>query len=105
MTGLPGFEPTLQIDGSLDEVPDDLGDQLLLALREALSNAARHAGASAVEVRVRAAHELALIVRDNGTGHKDVTRRSALKNPEKRAAQLGCSRRVAPVHVSRTAVQ
>ncbi len=104
MTGLLGFEPTLQLDGSLDEVPDDLGDQMLHALREALSNAARHAGASRVEVKVRAAAELSLGVRDNGSGIKEITRRSGLKNLEERAAELGGSLRVEPANGGGTEV-
>ncbi|MGO8960444.1 MAG: GAF domain-containing protein [Streptosporangiaceae bacterium] len=104
MTGLLGFEPTLQLDGRLDEVPDDLGDQMLHALREALSNAARHAGASKVEVAVRAAAELSLAVRDNGSGIKEITRRSGLKNLQERAAQLGGSLRVEPTNGGGTEV-
>jgi signal transduction histidine kinase len=96
MTGMLGFEPALRLDGSLDEVPDHLGEQMLHALREALSNAARHAGASRVEVQVRAAAELCLAVRDNGSGIKEVARRSGLKNLEERAARLGGSLRVEP---------
>jgi signal transduction histidine kinase len=104
MTGLLGFEPTLQLDGRLDEVPDDLADQVLHALREALSNAARHSGASTVEVQVRAAHELTLTVRDNGSGIKDIMRRSGLKNLEERAAQFGGSLRVESAHGGGTKV-
>ncbi len=96
MTGLLGFEPAVQLDGRLDEVPDDLGDQMLHALREALSNVARHSGASKVAVQVRAAAELSLTVRDNGSGIKDVTHRSGLKNLEERATMLGGSLRVGP---------
>jgi signal transduction histidine kinase len=96
MTGMLGFEPTLHLDGRLDEVPDNVGDQMLHALREALSNAARHAGASKVDVQVRAAAELALAVRDNGSGLKEAARRSGLKNLEERATWLGGSLRVGP---------
>jgi len=96
MTGLLGFEPTLRLDGSLDEVPDNVGEQMLHALRETLSNAARHSGASKVEVQVRAAAELSLAVRDNGSGIKGTTRRSGLKNLAERAARLGGSLRVEP---------
>ncbi len=94
MTALLGFEPALQLDGSIDDVPDALGEHMLHALREALSNAARHSGASKVEVEVRAAGELSLIVRDNGSGIREVTRRSGLKNLAERAASLGGSLRI-----------
>jgi signal transduction histidine kinase len=96
MSGLLGFEPALQLDGGLDEVPDHVGEQMLVALREALSNAARHAGASKVEVQVRAAAELCLAVRDNGSGIKETGRRSGLMNLEERATRLGGSLRVGP---------
>jgi signal transduction histidine kinase len=96
MTGLLGFEPALQLDGRLDEVPDHVAEQMLVALREALSNAARHAGASKVEVQVRAAAQLCLAVRDNGSGIQEPGRRSGLKNLEERATWLGGSLRVGP---------
>ena len=95
MTGMLGFPPAVQLDGRLDdEVPDDVSEHMLGALREALSNAARHSGASRVDVQVRAAAELSLVVRDNGSGIKDVGRRSGLSNLEQRAAKLGGSFRI-----------
>ncbi len=96
MTGLLGFAPTLRLDGPLDTgVPADAAEHLLGALREALSNAARHATASAVEVHVRAADTLSLTVTDDGTGIKPGGRRSGLVNLERRAAECGGSLRVA----------
>jgi signal transduction histidine kinase len=62
---------------------------MLGALREALSNAARHAEASRVEVTVEAGSELILVVRDNGTGLKESGRRSGLANLTERAELLG----------------
>ena len=95
MSGSLGFPPALQLNGRLDDgVPDDVGDHLLGALREALSNAARHAGASKVDVIVRADAELSLTVRDNGSGIKDTGRRSGLSNLEQRATKLGGSLRI-----------
>jgi signal transduction histidine kinase len=93
-TGTLGFPPALELDGRLDEVPDDVGEHLLSALREALSNAARHSGASQVDVQVRAAADLALVVRDNGSGIKDTGRRSGLANLAQRASSLGGSFRI-----------
>jgi signal transduction histidine kinase len=95
MTGMLGFPAALQLDGRLDDdVPDDAAEHLLGALREALSNAARHAGASKVDVLVRAADDLTLTVRDNGSGIRQTARRSGLSNLEQRAAKLGGSLRV-----------
>ena len=85
-----GFAPGLRMSGSLDsDVLAGAGEQLLAALREALSNAARHARADKVDVMVEASHELVLVVRDNGVGIKDPTRRSGLANLAQRAGLLG----------------
>ncbi len=47
MAAALGFPPGLRLVGPLDEaVPAEVGEQMLSALREALSNAARHAAAS-----------------------------------------------------------
>jgi signal transduction histidine kinase len=96
MTSVLGFPPGLILEGRLDDVPEDVGEHLLSVLREALANAARHSGASKVDVRVRAAADLSLTVRDNGSGIKDSGRRSGLSNLDQRAVSLGGSFRVAP---------
>ncbi|MDX6197431.1 MAG: hypothetical protein QOJ79_582 [Actinomycetota bacterium] len=86
-----GFAPSLRMDGLLDTlVPAPVSDHLLAALREALSNAARHASARAVEVTVAVrGDELVLDVADNGVGIGKTQRRSGLGNLAARAAQLG----------------
>ena len=96
MTAPLGFAPSLRLVGPLDEdVPGEVGDQLLGALREALSNAARHAGASSVDVTVDRGADLVLTVRDNGEGLGSSTRRSGLANLAGRARALGGCLRVA----------
>ncbi len=106
MTGPLGFPPSLQLDGRLDDsVPPDVTDQLLVALREALSNAARHSGASRVDVEVRAADDLALTVRDNGSGIKETSQRSGLSNLEQRAKKLGGSFTIKPAGGGGTELQ
>jgi signal transduction histidine kinase len=90
MTELLGYPPSLSFAGDLDRgVPAEIAAQLLLVLREALSNAARHAHASQVEVTVAAGQDLVLVVRDNGTGMTGPARRSGLANLAQRADQLG----------------
>jgi signal transduction histidine kinase len=90
MTAALGFAPSLRLVGPLDEaVPADAGEQMLSALREALSNAARHAAAGRVDVTVEVGDELILRVRDDGTGMGQITRRSGLANMAERAADLG----------------
>jgi signal transduction histidine kinase len=92
-----GFAPTLRISGRLDDgVPAEAEEHLLSALREALSNAARHAHASNVDVTAEAGQELILLVRDNGTGIKQTGRRSGLANLADRAGLLGGTMRAEP---------
>jgi signal transduction histidine kinase len=88
-----GFSPSLRMDGLLDTlVPPSVAEHLLAALREALSNAARHASARRVEVRVVVREdELVLEVDDDGVGIGEPSRRSGLANLAVRAEQLGGS--------------
>ena len=90
MTEPLGFAPSLSLTGNLGErVPDDIAANMLGALRESLSNAARHADASRIDVIIEVGGDLVLVVRDNGVGLRDVTRRSGLANLAERAEQLG----------------
>jgi signal transduction histidine kinase len=90
MTGPVGFAPSLSLTGDLSErVPDDIAANMLVALRESLSNAARHAEASRIDIILDVGSDLVLVVRDNGVGLRDVTRRSGLANLAERAEQLG----------------
>ncbi|MCX4987201.1 MULTISPECIES: GAF domain-containing protein [unclassified Streptomyces] len=87
-----GFAPALRMSGLLDtDVSDEQRDHLLAVVREALSNAARHAHATAVEVTAEATPTtLRLRVADNGRGiGPDATRRSGLGNLRTRAENLG----------------
>ena len=96
-TAALGFAPSLRLVGPLDEtVRADVGEHLLGALREALSNAARHAHASRVNVTVQADTELVLRVSDNGTGMGSTTRRSGLANLAERATELGGKLEISP---------
>jgi signal transduction histidine kinase len=97
MSGPLGFAPSLRLGGRLDEiVPTEVGVQMLHALREALSNAARHAQASRVDVAVTTSSDLLLQVRDDGSGFSDTTRRSGLSNLAERAEQMGGTLTVGP---------
>ena len=95
--GALGFAPALRMSGGLDEdVPAEAGEHLLGALREALSNAARHARAGRVEVTVDVGPELILLVRDDGVGMQGSERRSGLANLAERAGLLGGTLRTGP---------
>ncbi|WP_405910411.1 PAS domain S-box protein [Streptomyces sp. NBC_00828] len=86
-----GCAPAVEFHGPVDAaLTDETAAHLLAALREALSNVARHAHASAVHVAVRAGDELLLEVADNGRGiDPAVTRSSGLTNLRRRAENLG----------------
>ncbi|MFB7462358.1 GAF domain-containing protein [Streptomyces sp. NPDC056224] len=86
-----GFPPRLSMEGLLDtDVPEQVAEHVTAALTEMLSNAARHAHASRVEVALQAtSHEVILTVTDNGRGIPDGGRRSGLSNLEERAHRMG----------------
>ncbi|MGW6404093.1 GAF domain-containing protein [Streptomyces sp. NPDC055134] len=88
-----GFLPALRIEGLVEtDVPADIADQVVAVLGEALSNAARHAGAQAVDVRLRCGGgEVTLVVTDDGCGVPGGVARSGLRNMEERAIALGGS--------------
>jgi signal transduction histidine kinase len=104
-TGALGFAPALRISGLLDGLTDEVGKHLLSVLREALSNAARHASASKVDVTVEAGVELALVVRDNGTGIKKTGRHSGLANLAERAKVLGGALHIGPAEGGGTTLE
>jgi len=90
MTRSLGFAPGLRMAGPLDSVvPDHIADQMLAALREALANVAKHARASRADVTVEAGDDVVLLVKDDGAGLKQTTRRSGLSNLADRAGELG----------------
>jgi signal transduction histidine kinase len=86
-----GFPPRLSMEGLLDtDVPPQVADHVMAALSELLSNAARHAHATRVEVALRAASdEVVLTVTDNGRGIPADGRRSGLNNLRERAHDVG----------------
>jgi signal transduction histidine kinase len=86
-----GFSPSVRFSGPVDTlVSEDVADHLVAVLREALSNAARHAHASKVDVEVSVDGTHAkLTVIDDGVGIPPKVRRSGLANLAERAEQLG----------------
>ena len=99
MTGMLGFDPSLRLGAGLGaRVGPEVAEQMLATLREALSNAARHASASRVDVTVDVDPDgiLAVQVTDDGTGIPAEGRRSGLRNLAKRAEKLGGELRLEP---------
>ncbi|MGW1516478.1 GAF domain-containing sensor histidine kinase [Streptomyces sp. NPDC002287] len=100
MAAVPlGFKPAHRFVGPVDVAVGELvGKNLIAALREALSNAFRHADASRIEVVVDSTVSLAdgrpgvrLEVADDGVGIPEGGRRSGLRNLRRRAESLGGS--------------
>jgi signal transduction histidine kinase len=92
MTPMLGFAPSLRLGAGLrDLASGDAAEQALTVLREALSNVARHAGASRADVTVDVDDDgnLTVLVVDNGTGIPAGVSRSGLRNLAERAAKLG----------------
>ncbi len=100
-TGPLGFEPRVTFDGPIDaSVSGSLAVDLLSAVREALSNVARHAHASGVEVQLHVVdHHLSLTVIDDGRGLPAdlATGGRGLHNLQERAERHGGSFVVVPV--------
>ena len=94
-----GFAPSVAFDGLVDTgVPDGIGDHLLAALREALTNVAKHARAARAWVRVEVDDaQVRLTVADDGQGlPADRGSGSGLRNLVDRATALGGSCDIAP---------
>ncbi len=85
-----GFKPAVSFHGAVDR---DIALQVQLeaeaVLREALSNAARHAHASRVEVHITVDDDLGILVVDNGIGVGRPDRLSGIANARARAELLG----------------
>lgn len=96
-----GFEPRMLFDGPIDTAVDDRrANDLVATLREALSNAARHAQASQVDVAVIANDgELRLTVTDDGVGpplDRESRGGHGVRNMAARAAAFGGSAELRP---------
>lgn len=84
------FRPTLRFEGPVRAmVTPEIAPELLAVLAEALSNAAKHAQASAVAVVVVADNGLTLTVADDGRGIPADVAESGLSNMRQRAERLG----------------
>lgn len=84
-----GFEPEVRFAGPVDTVVDGgLAEDLVAVVREALTNVARHAGATRAEVALTVSQDrVELRIADDGRGLGSVERRSGLENLRVRAAE------------------
>ena len=78
--------PSVRISGAVDTlVPPSVAEHADAVVREALSNALRHAGADELTVAVDAGEDLVIRVGDDGIGIPPGVRRSGLANLAERA--------------------
>ena len=93
-----GFHPRMHLEGPLDYAADErIQVNLIAAISEALSNASRHAGATRVEILVRAANgEILAKISDDGVGVVGPPSESGLANLRRRAIELGGSMEMGP---------
>jgi signal transduction histidine kinase len=98
-----GLDPWVSFVGPVDAVSDDsLSQDVTAVVREALTNAARHAEAHRVEVRVHATvTQLVVEVEDDGVGLGHTDRRSGLANLGARSAHRGGRFDLSPGHDGR----
>ncbi|AQT79280.1 histidine kinase [Mycolicibacterium litorale] len=80
---------TVQYIGPLSVVDATLADHAEAVVREAVSNAVRHAAAHTLTVTVRVEDELAIEVSDDGCGMPADVTASGLNNLRRRAADVG----------------
>lgn len=86
------FAPRIRLSGPIDapEMTEDVRGNLLAVLSEGLSNAGRHAGATAIDISVSAAAgQVKIVIADNGRGFSELVRRSGLDNLRRRADLCG----------------
>ena len=86
-----GLLPQCSFSGPVDSaVSEQLSEEVLAVLREALTNVGKHAHASQVVITIAAGEELRLVVADDGQGIGDGNAAGlGLKNLRHRAERLG----------------
>ena len=83
------FDPDIDIVGPVDDLPQALADDMLAVVREGLSNAVRHSGATCIGVTAEVdPQHLTAVIADNGCGIAG-ERRSGLNNMAERAKRNG----------------
>ncbi|GAT12803.1 GAF domain-containing protein [Mycolicibacterium novocastrense] len=85
----PNMRTTTKFSGPLSVVNDKLAEHAEAVVREAVSNAVRHADATALQIGVTVADDLRIEVVDNGCGIAADVRPSGLANLRARAEEVG----------------
>jgi signal transduction histidine kinase len=69
----PGVEIAVDIDGAVEEMPEDFKQNLYLIVQECFQNVMKHSLASSVELRCKVDKErLIFSLKDNGVGFDDI---------------------------------
>ncbi|MCM2417715.1 GAF domain-containing sensor histidine kinase [Streptomyces sp. RKAG293] len=86
-----GFTPSVRMEGLLDtQVPREVADHVMAVLAESLSNVAKHAHATRVQVALETdGRHVVLTTTDNGVGLPAERNGNGLRNMRERALQLG----------------
>ena len=84
-----GLDVALEFEGAARPLPAAVDLSAYRIVQEALTNTLKHAGAEHATVRVRYGDELALEIRDDGTGAADGNGGSGLVGMRERVAMLG----------------
>ncbi len=85
-----GVSPAVRISGAVDTlVSDTIGDHVVAVLRDAITNALRHAKASEITVTIEAGSDVVLEVTDNGMAIPIEIARGARLTAQRRADQCG----------------
>ncbi|GAA4393681.1 GAF domain-containing sensor histidine kinase [Tsukamurella soli] len=89
LTADTSLRATVRTSGPLDVVPEDIAEHAEAVVREAVSNAVRHAHARVLTVTVSVVDDLVVEVVDDGVGIPDIAARSGLVGLADRARAVG----------------
>ncbi|MFD9704639.1 GAF domain-containing sensor histidine kinase [Lentzea sp. NPDC059081] len=90
LTEATHLKPAIRMSGTVDNsVPPELAEHVEAVVREAVTNAVRHAQATELLVLIDAGEDIVITVQDNGIGVPVASSRSGLRNLAHRAEKFG----------------